>query len=401
MRRTLTLCLASGMIGGVFAIFFFEPPETVLPAFAQPTALGGAGAPVVASASPRESGGYQIPINPSGASYDLTPEGLINATVYENCNRSVVHITTKGVSMKGNAMFAFRVPSQGEGGGGVLDKEGHIVTNFHVVQDAQDIRVTLFDGNSYQARPVGADPVSDVAVIKVDAPPDVLFPLEFADSSRLRVGQRVFAIGNPFGLERTLTTGIVSSLNRSLPSRESARMIKSIIQIDAAINPGSSGGPLLDAHSRLIGMNTAIASRSGDSAGVGFAIPSNTIARVVPQLIDTGRVVRPYLGLADVAQTDRGILVVSVVPDGPSDKSGLRGFRIVTEKKKFGPAVYETKYVDRNHADLIVGVDGKPVKAVDELLDELDRKKPGQRIILDVIRDGQRTGIPVLLEAGD
>ncbi len=399
MRRTLALCLASGVIGGVVSIFLFEPPETVLPAFAQPSLPGGAGSPVVASSAPQGSGGYQIPINPSGASYDLTPEGLVNATVYESCNRSVVHITTRSVSTRGNAVFGFRVPSQGEGSGGVLDKEGHIVTNFHVVQDAQDVRVTFFDGNTYRAQPVGADPASDVAVIKVEAPPDVLFPLEFADSSRLRVGQRVFAIGNPFGLERTLTTGIVSSLNRSLPSRESARTIKSIIQIDAAINPGSSGGPLLDWHGRLIGMNTAIASRSGDSAGVGFAIPSNTISRVVPQLIDTGRVIRPYLGLADVAQTDKGILVVSVVPEGPADKSGLRGFRIVTEKKKFGPAVYETKYLDRSNADLIVGIDGKPVKSVDELLDELDRKRPGQRIMLEVIRNGQRTGIPVLLEA--
>ena len=410
MRRAIArasiLCLASGIIGGVVAIFIFEPPQTDDPAFGQAAFSSGGGTTVTQPPSsgsqvPSSGTAYHVAVNPSGSSYDLTPEGHVNATVYENCNRSVAHITTKSVSLKKNAMFLFRVPSQGEGSGGVLDKEGHIVTNFHVVQDAQDIRVTLFDGNTYKARPVGADPVTDVAVIKVDAPEDVLFPLQFADSSKLKVGQRVFAIGNPFGLERTMTTGIVSSLNRSLPSRQSKRMIKSIIQIDAAINPGNSGGPLLDAHSRMIGMNTAIASKSGESAGVGFAIPANTIARIVPQLVETGRVVRPYLGLADVAQTDKGILVVSVVPEGPADRSGLRGFRLVTEKKQFGPAVYETHYVDRSHADLIVGVDGKSTKTVDDLLEELDRKSPGQRILLDVIRQGQRVGVPVVLEAAD
>ena len=411
IARTLVLCVISGTIGGVIAVFLFDPPETVEPAFGQTSAAQSryaspaspVGQPPVAGQLPvaGRAGGYTIPVGPSVATDELTPEGRVNARVYEDCNRSVAHITTKSVSVRRNAMFMFRVPSQGEGSGGVLDKEGHVVTNFHVVQDAQDIRVTLYDGNTYEARPIGADPATDVAVIKVDAPPEVLYPLRFTDSSKLRVGQRVFAIGNPFGLERTLTTGIVSSLNRSLPSRDNNRTIKSIIQIDAAINPGNSGGPLLDAHGRMIGMNTAIASKSGESAGVGFAIPTNTIARVVPQLIENGRVVRPYLGLADVAQTDDGILVVSVVPEGPAEKSGLRGFRLVTEKKRFGPAVYETKYVDRSHADLIVGIDGKPATTVDELLDRLDRKKPGQRILVDVIRKGKRVAVPVTLEAED
>ena len=167
--------------------------------------------------------------------------------------------------------------SQGEGSGSIIDREGHVLTNFHVVEGANKVDVTLFDGNTYKAQLVGGDPSSDVAILKIDAPPESLFPVTFGSSSNLLVGQRVFAIGNPFGLERTLSTGIISSLDRSLPGRRGPRPMKSIIQIDAAINPGSSGGPLLDSHGRMIGMNTAIASKTGESVGVGFAIPVNTI----------------------------------------------------------------------------------------------------------------------------
>ena len=188
----------------------------------------------------------------------------------------------------------------------MIDRDGHVLTNFHVVEGAREIRVTLFDGQTYDAKLVGGDPDTDVAVLKIDAPAESLFPVAFGSSTNLLVGQRVFAIGNPFGLERTLTTGIISSLNRSLPGRHGRRSLRSIIQIDAAINPGNSGGPLLDSHGRMIGMNTAIASKTGESAGVGFAIPINTIARVVPQLIQNGRVRRPDSGIARVYQTDRG-----------------------------------------------------------------------------------------------
>ncbi len=178
---------------------------------------------------------------------EYTPEERVNIFVYEKCNRSVVNINTKGTA--GTALFVIEIPSEGAGSGSVLDKRGHILTNYHVVEDAREIQVTLFDGKNYDAHLVGRDPVSDVAVIKIDAPPESLYPVTLGDSSRLKVGQRVFAIGNPFGLERTLTTGIISSLNRELPTRNS-RTIKSIIQIDAAINPGNSGGPLLDTHGR-------------------------------------------------------------------------------------------------------------------------------------------------------
>ncbi|HPP52194.1 MAG TPA: trypsin-like peptidase domain-containing protein, partial [Thermoguttaceae bacterium] len=260
---------------------------------------------------------------------ELTPEERVNIGVYELCNRSVVHITTKSVREGALLLFAVEIPAEGEGSGVVLDRKGHILTNCHVVEGAQEIQVTLFNGKSYVGRLVGQDRVTDVAVLRIEAPPEELFPVMFGDSNRLRVGQRVYAIGNPFGFERTLSTGIISSLNRTLPSRSQARTIKNVIQIDAAINPGNSGGPLLNTQGRMIGMNTAIASRTGESAGVGFAIPVNTIARVVPQLIENGRVRRPDVGILRVYQTERGLLVAALAPGGAAEKAGIRGPQVI------------------------------------------------------------------------
>ena len=174
----------------------------------------------------------------------------------------------------------FARDDEGSGSGCVLDKKGHVLTNYHVVEGAREVRVTLFDGVSYEAEFVGADPINDTAVIRIKAPADVLIPCQIGDSGSLRVGMKVFAIGNPFGYERTLSTGVVSSLNRSLQVTE-ARSIKSIIQIDASINPGNSGGPLFDSKGRLVGMNTAIASKTGQSAGIGFAIPMNLLLSLI------------------------------------------------------------------------------------------------------------------------
>ena len=290
------------------------------------------------------------PNPPDAAEY--TPEERVNIWVYEQVNRAVVNITTKG--FQGERLLIFEVPSEGEGSGVVIDRQGHILTNFHVVDGARQIQVTLFDGNTYDARLVGQDPATDVAVLKIDAPPATLFPAVFGNSTQLKVGQRVFAIGNPFGLERTLTTGIIASLNRSLPSRRSGRSLKSIIQIDAAINPGNSGGPLLDSHARMIGMNTAIASKTGESAGVGFAIPVSTIARIVPQLIRDGRVRRPETGIVRVYQTDQGLLIATLAPGGPAERAGLHGPKVVRQQKRQGPFVYDYQTVDRSAADLIV-----------------------------------------------
>jgi S1-C subfamily serine protease len=311
----------------------------------------------------------------------------------------VVNINTKGIP--GDRFLLFEIVSDGEGSGMVIDQAGHVLTNFHVVEGAREIHVTLFDGQTYDAHLVGRDLNTDVAVLKIDAPAGALFPVVFGNSANLLVGQRVFAIGNPFGLERTLTTGIISSLDRSLPGRRGRRDLKSIIQIDAAINPGNSGGPLLDSHGRMIGMNTAIASKTGESAGVGFAIPINTIARVVPQLIQNGRVRRPDSGIARVLQTDRGLLIATLVPGGAAERAGLQGPRIKREQRRQGPFTTEYQTVDRAAADLIVAVDNRPIKTADDFLDAIEVKQPGEVVTVTVIRGGQQRQVPLRLEAAE
>ncbi|MFN8856968.1 MAG: S1C family serine protease [Planctomycetaceae bacterium] len=320
----------------------------------------------------------------------LTPEERVNVAVYEMVNRSVVHITIRGTRETG--LFALEVPTEGSGSGSIIDHQGNILTNNHVIEGARQVQVTLYDGKSYEAKYVGADPVNDVAVIRIDAPPEVLHPVEFGDSRPLKVGMRVYAIGNPFGLERTLTTGVISSLNRTLQVHEN-RTIKSIIQIDAAINPGNSGGPLLDSHGRLIGINTAIASKTGQSAGVGFAVPISTVARIVPQLLDRGRVTRPEIGIAKVFETERGLLIYRLAPNGPAERAGLRGPQVVSRRR--GPFVVESE--DKSAADLIVGIDGEPVKTADDFLSYIEAKRPGDRVVVTVIRGGKELQLPLVL----
>jgi S1-C subfamily serine protease len=344
----------------------------------------GAGAPPHRDAPHREGIGSPLALD------ELSQDEQVNISVYDNVNRAVVNITTRGVRAEG--FFLQEVPTEGAGSGSILDKAGHIVTNNHVIDGARQVTVTLFDGKSYEARYVGADPINDVAVIKVDAPADMLHPVVFGDSRRLKVGMRVFAIGNPFGLERTLTTGIISSLNRSLQIHEH-RSVKSIIQIDAAINPGNSGGPLLDSHSRLIGMNTAIATKTGQSAGVGFAIPVGLIARIVPQLIEKGRVVRPEVGIAKVFETEHGLLIEKLIQGGPAERAGLQGPRNVTRRR--GPFVVES--VDRSAADLIIAVDGKKVTNADDFLSIVEAKEPGNTVSLTVVRKGKEMQVEVVL----
>jgi S1-C subfamily serine protease len=329
---------------------------------------------------------------------NFTPDERVNISVYEKANRSVVHITTK--SWSADTFFSLESPSEGSGSGSVLDQQGHILTNFHVVEGAGEIRVTLFNGETYDAGIVGRDPPNDVAVLKIAADPGVLYPIEFGDSAGLRVGQKVLAIGNPFGLERTLTVGILSSLNRTLPSG-TGRDMKSIIQVDAALNQGNSGGPLMNSRGLVIGMNTAIASRVGENSGVGFAIPINTVKRVVPQLIEHGRVIRPVIGIASVYETDRGLMILELVPGGPAEQAGLRGFRFRRVRERRGPFIYERTYVDRDYADVILAIDGNPVSTGDELLDYIEGKKPNQQVILHILRDGREEDIPVVLGASD
>ncbi len=397
MKKSAILCLISGGIGALAAVVWTDPPpadettqvqESVAPPlrkWAACLADGGKFGPRTAATELAEAA--------------FTPEEQVHIAVYETVNRSVVHINTRAVTT--DRYFFIKVPSEGEGSGTVLDDQGHILTNYHVVENAREIRVTLFDGSSYEAHLVGRDAVTDVAVLRIDAPSESLHPVVFGDSTTLRVGQRVYAIGNPFGLERTLSTGIVSSLNRSLPSRQRNRTIKSIIQIDAAINPGNSGGPLLDTRGRMIGINTAIASRTGESAGVGFAIPVSTIARIVPQLITTGRVVRPEIGIARVYQTERGLLIADLIPGGPAEQAGLRGPRVVREQRRQGSVVYEYRTIDRTAADLIVAIDDEPVRTADDFLDTIESRRPGEEVTLTVIRQGREIHVDVVLAAAD
>ena len=326
----------------------------------------------------------------------FAPEEQANIAVYDGVNRSVVNINTKATVAAG--LFMLEVPSDGAGSGIVLDREGHILTNFHVVDGAREIQVLLHDGSAHEARVVGVDPATDTAVLRVGAAAELLEPVRFGESHDLRVGQQVFAIGNPFGLERTLTTGIISSLNRSLPTK-TGRTIKSIIQTDAAINPGNSGGPLLDRNGQLIGMTTAIASRTGQSSGVGFAIPVGTLIRIVPQLIRNGRVVRPDTGIARVFQSEAGLLVAAVVPDGPAERAGVRGFRVIRERRRQGPFQAEFERVDRSGADLIVAVGGQSVRTADDFLSVVESKNPGDRVLITVLREGHSLDIPVVLGA--
>jgi S1-C subfamily serine protease len=329
----------------------------------------------------------------------LTVEEQVNIAVYETSNRGVVNIDTKGTRTDG--FFFTETPTEGSGSGSVLDKQGHILTNFHVVDGAQSIEVTLASGNTFPAQLLGHDLTDDVAVLKVSAPAEELHPVVLGESGELKVGQRVFAIGNPFGLERTLTVGIVSSLNRSLPSRRGHHFMKSMIQVDAAMNPGNSGGPLIDSSGRVIGMNTAIASKTGQNTGVGFAIPVNRIRRIVPELIAHGHVARAELGVSQVMVTERGLLVAAVADDGPAAKAGLQGFKVVRKRQQRGPFVYETQTVDRNSADLITHVDGQAIRTVEDLLGLVEEKRPGQQVELTIIRANQPLKLKVTLGDGE
>lgn len=336
------------------------------------------GSPELPTAEPHES----------SPGYELTPDEAVSVAVYEQCNRGVVNITSKG--LPGERFLFMEVPADGSGSGSIIDKQGHVLTNYHVIENAQQVEVALFDGSTFAAKFVGADPVNDLAVIKIDAPAEKLFPIETGDSSLLKVGMRVFAIGNPFGLERTMTVGIVSSLNRSLQIRGN-RSIKAIIQTDAAVNPGNSGGPLLDSRGQLIGVNTAIATASsGQNAGVALAIPATLVSRVVPQLIRHGRVIRPEIGIQQVLETEEGLRIASLTPGGPAERAGLRGPQTIRR----GPFITQ---VDRTVADLIVAVDGESVKTADDFLGLVERKRPGDTVVLSIVRGEQRTDVTVVL----
>ena len=278
------------------------------------------------------------------------------------------------------------------GSGFVFDNSGHIITNAHVVESASSVTITFLDGSQYNAQIIGSDKFTDIAVIKVEEKPRYLHPLQMGDSSTLKVGEQVAAIGNPFGLSGSMTSGIVSQIGRLLPSQDTGFSIPNVIQTDAAINPGNSGGPLLNMAGKVMGINTAIQSGTGQSAGIGFAVPSNTILKVVPVLIEEGKYSHPWIGisgkdidpeLAKVRDLDqsKGFLIVTVVPGSPAEIAGLKG---VSEIKIIGDKEYPAD------GDIIVSVDGKEVRKISDILIHLQEEKSvGDEMILGILRDGE------------
>jgi len=291
------------------------------------------------------------------------------------------------------------------GSGFVFDDLGHIITNAHVVESASSVTITFLDGSQYNAQIIGSDKFTDIAVIKVEEKPRYLHPLQMGDSSTLKVGEQVAAIGNPFGLSGSMTSGIVSQIGRLLPSQDTGFSIPNVIQTDAAINPGNSGGPLLNMAGKVMGINTAIQSGTGQSAGIGFAVPSNTILKVVPVLIEEGKYSHPWIGisgkdidpeLAKVRDLDqsKGFLIVTVVPGSPAEIAGLKG---VSEIKIIGDKEYPAD------GDIIVSVDGKEVRKISDILIHLQEEKSvGDEMILGILRDGEVMHvILVLIERPD
>ena len=287
------------------------------------------------------------------------------------------------------------------GSGFILDQEGHVVTNYHVVELDLDWLVTFEDARTVPAKVIGTDPGSDLAVLQVDTLPEHLVVVELGDSSLLQVGQTAIAIGNPFGLERTVTTGVISSLSRTLTRTDSDFLLAEVIQTDAAINPGNSGGPLLDSHGRVIGINSAIRSVSGTNSGVGFAVPVNVIKRVVPELIASGHYSHTWLGVSGNTitlemveamdlPTELGVLIGSIESGSPAEKAGLRGgVREVNVAGQLMPA----------GGDIVLAINGMPVNRFDDLINYLaSQTSVGDVVTLTVLREGQRTNVGVKLE---
>jgi len=328
----------------------------------------------------------------SGLMHD--EEALI--AIYKAASPGVVHITSTVLSQD----FFFRVvPERGTGSGFVVDDKGLILTNNHVVENAERLEVTLADKSKVAAKLVGRDPENDIAVIRVNVSREKLTPLHLGDSSQLQVGQMAIAIGNPFGLDRTITRGVVSAVGRSFKS-DTGRSIRNVIQTDAAINPGNSGGPLLNSRGEVIGVNTAIYTPSGGSVGIGFAVPVNTVKKLLPQLIARGRASHPWLGISgmDVNPTvakalslpaGEGVMIAQVAPNGPAARAGLRGSQ---RRVRVG------NYMMNVGGDIIQTLDGEKVATIDDLTAFLDeRKKVGDEVRVDVIRDGKPHAVTVRL----
>jgi putative serine protease PepD len=319
--------------------------------------------------------------DPSAASEEQN-----NVEIYRSMSPGVAHITTT-VAVQG---FFGVFPQQGTGSGSIIDNQGHILTNYHVVRDARRLDVTLADKVTYRATFVGADPDNDIAVIKINAPPDRLRVIPMGSSAELAVGQKALAIGNPFGLDRTLTTGVISGLDRPLET-EDGQVIEKVIQTDASINPGNSGGPLLNKHGQIIGINAAIFSPTGASIGIGFAIPTDTAKKLFPALIAEGRVRKGYLGVTTAPLTPalaqefgvaakEGVIVVEVQTGGPAEMAGLRSLQ-----------------GENQLGDIILSIDGQPLKDPGDLARAVSAHKPGDKVVIGSLRQGRQQRIEVML----
>lgn len=328
------------------------------------------------------------------AEMDARDQVLIN--LYDRVSPSVVHIISRQQNI--NPFFG-RYSSEGTGSGFFIDTEGHILTNYHVIANASEVDVILANGDSVPASLVGSDRENDLTVLRIDIAPEMIVPLEYGSSSEIRVGQTVVAIGNPFGLDRTLTTGIVSALGRRLQTQQGA-LVGQAIQTDAAINPGNSGGPLLDMRGRVIGINTAINSPTGASVGIGFAVPVDVIKRVVPELIANGRYAHPDIGL-QVAElgtevtpgsdsVSRGLLIVDVESGGPADQAGLQAAQVSARRGRY---VF-------SGGDIIVAINGQPMYSRDDMLIYLeDHFRPGDVITVTIVRNRQTQDVSLTLSA--
>ena len=335
-------------------------------------------------------------LNPAAERYrDLQEQLLIE--IYERVGPSVVFVTSEFFYYD---FFYGQHSGTGSGSGFIIDKQGHIVTNYHVIENANRVDVKLADGTTAIANIVGTDPINDLAVLRIDVSPDKLQAVELGDSASLKVGQLAIAIGNPLGLERSLSVGVVSALGRQVPQEGSEWSLYDVIQTDASINPGNSGGPLLDSQGRVIGVNTAIANVTGASIGIGFAVPVDTVKRVVPELIAKGRYSHPWLGvsgynvspaLAELLDlpADRGILVMYVEPDGPAARAGIRGpnRQVIIRNQRIPVG-----------GDIIVALDGQDVENIDQLIRYVETKKRvGDVVTVTVIRGSEILNIDVLL----
>jgi len=365
-----------GSIGAVivviiFAVLFVSPPESIKPEI------------VVSNGHTPSTVGEVTP---------LYSKSLSLIEIFEKSESGVVRVNVqRSETVEGES---------GLGSGFVFDKKGHIATNAHVVNDAKKIVVTFLDGRSYNAEIIGTDEYTDLAVIKVDVDLVLLRPLALGDSSNLKVGEQIAAIGNPFGLSGSMTSGIVSQLGRLLPSG-SGYSIPDVIQTDAAINPGNSGGPLLNMRGEVVGINTAIQSTTGEFTGVGFAIPSKTIVKIVPTLIEKGEYKHPWIGISgrdidpDLAKVlglkdAVGFLVVTVVENSPASKAGLIGSEKTVEVQGINYPI---------GGDIILSVDGIEVRQIDDILIHLQRAKSvGDEMVLEVLRDNRTTNVTIILQ---